>query len=135
MTCLVNLTYTLIFSITVDGSRKEDNQEDMDTHFLKYSRLKHLMHCLALFSLIFLMEYTAFEKHQKNLQSGQAIDSWIEYGIVVTLFCYSLKMLVLLALPQSILNFLGLVCYNAFPGKSFCFKKLNLLINNNLQAK
>lgn len=102
---------------SVDGSRKEDNQEDMDTHFLKYSRLKHLMHCLALFSLIFLMEYTAFEKHQKNLQSGQAIDSWIEYGIVVTLFCYSLKMLVLLALPQSILNFLGLVCYNAFPGK------------------
>lgn len=90
--------------------------------------MKHALHCLALFSIIILFEYSAFEKHRKNLQTGHAIDPWIEYGVAVTLFCYSLRMLVLLALPQFIFNFLGLVCYNAFPGESFYFKKLNILI-------
>lgn len=77
-----------------------------------HSKTKHFLHCL-LFGTI----TTAFISASLKNQSEIAIDPWIEYGPALTIILYILRFVPLVALPVMIFYALGLICYNAFPGK------------------
>ena len=76
------------------------------------STIKHILHCLLLFSIIFLFYVTS-----RSRSASVDIDPWEEYGTSWTIFLYSIRLLTIMTLPQMITNFLGLVMYNAFPEK------------------
>lgn len=77
---------------------------------------KHILHCSLLFSvLIFFEIYSGGLKYSDDVLSE--IDPWEQYGQVLTVILYSLRLLTFLTLPQILFNLFGLVLYNAFPDK------------------
>lgn len=88
--------------------------------------LKHIFHVLTLCLLIVLLEIGTFCKQQTDSSSGQKqYDDYSPYGIFITLLHWT-QYLVLLSLPQIVLNFLGLTLFNAFPGKIKIKNQCNL---------
>ncbi|XP_040172416.1 beta-1,4-mannosyltransferase egh [Anopheles arabiensis] len=80
------------------------------------STSKHIMHCALLFGLLIVFEI--FCGGIKVTESAfVAIDPWEEYGTLLTIVLYLLRLLTFLTLPQVLFNFFGLVIYNAFPEK------------------
>lgn len=80
------------------------------------STYKHVLHCiLLLFVIIFFEIFTGGIKINEN--SFTTIDPWKEYGQIVAIILYLLRLLTFLTLPQVLFNFCGLVFYNAFPEK------------------
>lgn len=80
------------------------------------STSKHLLHCTLLITLLIVFEvFSGGIKVNEN--SFVAINPWEEYGTIVTVLLYTLRLLTLLTLPQVLFNFFGLVFYNAFPEK------------------
>ncbi|KAK2706994.1 hypothetical protein QYM36_014874 [Artemia franciscana] len=84
------------------------------------SRLKHYIHCACMTLVIFLflvaggsisVPYITLVKH---IPEFDPIDN---YGTWLTLSLYITKCIALLALPQVIFNFMGLLKYRAFPDK------------------
>ncbi|XP_014300315.1 beta-1,4-mannosyltransferase egh [Microplitis demolitor] len=78
------------------------------------STAKHVSHCCFLILLITIFEYTSGVL--SFVEPKPVVDSWERYGFM-TLLLYLLRLLTLLALPQTLFNFLGLIIYNAFPDK------------------
>ncbi|XP_076058995.1 beta-1,4-mannosyltransferase egh isoform X2 [Oratosquilla oratoria] len=72
---------------------------------------KHVLH-VCLFLLVLLL----FELGAGGLWGEVPVD--VQYPPLVTLLLQLLRILPLLALPQAIFNFLGLVCFNAFPERA-----------------
>lgn len=79
---------------------------------LTSSQIKHLIHCTAL--VVFSIWLISSLLPVADAES-EKLDPWATYGYLNTLILYILRILVLLALPQVLLNALGLLCYNAFP--------------------
>uniref|UniRef100_A0A182X8S3 Glycosyltransferase 2-like domain-containing protein n=1 Tax=Anopheles quadriannulatus TaxID=34691 RepID=A0A182X8S3_ANOQN len=80
------------------------------------STSKHILHCALLFGLLIVFEI--FCGGIKVTESAfVAIDPWEEYGTLLTIVLYLLRLLTFLTLPQVLFNFFGLVIYNAFPEK------------------
>lgn len=82
-------------------------------------KFKHFMHCMLL--LIFVIGLTLFLTSITNIKFGLNekyfdFNPWESYGTLGSSILYAFRLLVILALPQVILNFLGLTCFNAFPG-------------------
>uniref|UniRef100_A0A182MRW6 Glycosyltransferase 2-like domain-containing protein n=1 Tax=Anopheles culicifacies TaxID=139723 RepID=A0A182MRW6_9DIPT len=80
------------------------------------STSKHVLHCALLFGLLLAFEIFCGGIKVKE-SSFVAIDPWEEYGALLTIVLYMLRLLTLLTLPQVLFNFFGLVIYNAFPEK------------------
>lgn len=77
--------------------------------------VRHLAHCVLMAIVIYM-----FVESSGALTSGSeypSLDPFAEYGVVITIVLYLFRLLPLLALPQSLANFLGLTLYNAFPPK------------------
>ncbi|XP_074109151.1 beta-1,4-mannosyltransferase egh-like isoform X1 [Cotesia typhae] len=83
---------------------------------LMTSTVKHVSHCCLLILIITTFEYTSGVLSILDSEERPRIDSWERYGVVTPLL-FLLRLLTLLALPQSLFNFLGLILYNAFPDK------------------
>lgn len=80
------------------------------------STSKHLLHCILLLFVVVGFEiFAGGIKIDEN--SFVVIDPWAEYGVLLTVILYSLRLLTFLTLPQVLFNFCGLVFYNAFPEK------------------
>ncbi|XP_065207543.1 beta-1,4-mannosyltransferase egh-like [Planococcus citri] len=78
------------------------------------NRIKHALHCMGfLFVIIFMMKHLVSFAELKSKNA----DAWKTYGPTMYTMMVAIRLLVLLALPQVVLNFLGLICFNAFPEK------------------
>lgn len=75
------------------------------------STVKHLLHCALFLSIISWLVYNT-----QKVQAGH-VNSWLEYGTAFSVFLIANRVIVLLAVPQMLFNFLGLIFYNAFPKK------------------
>lgn len=71
------------------------------------SKLKHVVHCCVLYSIIVTSETYA---HAQTTD----INPWEEYGVLGCIFLYFLRLLPFLALPYVIFNVCGLTFFNAF---------------------
>ncbi|UYV60209.1 hypothetical protein LAZ67_1000406 [Cordylochernes scorpioides] len=80
------------------------------------SRNKHLIHCLLFLSLILIFEIVTGGIPVWTY-SFDNVEPVATYGYFFTVVLYLFRVLTLLALPQCIFNFLGLIMYNAFPDK------------------
>uniref|UniRef100_A0A0A9Z343 Beta-1,4-mannosyltransferase egh n=1 Tax=Lygus hesperus TaxID=30085 RepID=A0A0A9Z343_LYGHE len=80
------------------------------------STVKHGLHCLLLFTVIFVFELTTGGLKLFETEAI-VIDPWETYGYIGTTFLYILRLLAFLPLPHILLNFCGLVFFNAFPDK------------------
>ncbi|XP_076319509.1 beta-1,4-mannosyltransferase egh [Tachypleus tridentatus] len=80
------------------------------------SRTKHLLHCFLCFTVIITFEVFTGGIHLWTFEFDN-IDPIQKYGYIGSSILYLLRILTLLALPQCVFNFLGLVVYNAFPDK------------------
>lgn len=81
--------------------------------------LKHVVHCAVLFSSLFfcmsfLISVTTLKTGEHDQFNG--FNPWLEYGSLGCSLLFGLRLLVLLALPQVLLNFVGLTAFDAFPG-------------------
>lgn len=81
---------------------------------------KHLAHCTLLFCMLafvvtFLSSVTTLKIGEQDQFYG--FNPWAEYGTLGCSILFGCRLLVILALPQVVLNFIGLTCFNAFPGK------------------
>ena len=80
------------------------------------SQTKHYLQCLALISWIY-----AFSYFSGGLRFGEdpvdRIDPWVSYGSLTTLLLIFIRLLSLLALPQTLCNLMGLLTLNTFPQK------------------
>ncbi|XP_050297691.1 beta-1,4-mannosyltransferase egh-like isoform X2 [Anthonomus grandis grandis] len=76
------------------------------------SQIKHILHCLLLLFILSVMEYS-------TLTGGLMVSAnpWQKYGFFFTLLLYMFRIVVFLALPQALFNFVGLLVYNAFSDK------------------
>nr|CAG4650193.1 EOG090X07AI [Sida crystallina] len=76
----------------------------------------HLMHCAAMISVIITMLYLGGFLYWDPSQKPQILQEnpWEIYG-AFALLLYLCRYLSLLGLPQVLVNFLGLLCFNAFP--------------------
>lgn len=79
------------------------------------SHLKHVLHCISLFSVIYFIESISGALWRE--ENEFAFDPWERYGTVGTIVLYLLRAFTLLTLPQVLFNFSGLIFYNAFPDK------------------
>lgn len=77
------------------------------------SHLKHIFHVLALCSFIIVTQVGVFLHHRDNVTETP----YKQYGQVFTILLQLLQYIVLLPLPLITFNFLGLILFNAFPGK------------------
>lgn len=75
--------------------------------FRTYS--KHALHVTALYLFISLLEYTSI------FRRADCHDNKKQYALPLTIYVLLTQLLVLLALPQTISNLIGLSIYNAFP--------------------
>lgn len=81
--------------------------------FIFRNQMKHILHCIGLLLVIGFMI-----KHGVSFTEvlSQDSDPWLTYGSIYVIVLV-LRLLVFLAVPQTLLNFLGLTCFNAFPEK------------------
>ncbi|XP_077295047.1 beta-1,4-mannosyltransferase egh [Arctopsyche grandis] len=78
------------------------------------SHLKHFLHCISLFFVIYFIESISGALWRED---EYMFDPFEKYGTVGTVVLYLLRLFTLLTLPQVLFNFAGLVLYNAFPDK------------------
>ncbi|XP_058124267.1 beta-1,4-mannosyltransferase egh-like [Anopheles ziemanni] len=76
------------------------------------SIMKHVLHCLLLFSIVVMFMLYSGSKDDSTFDS---FDPWVSYGVLGTWILYLLRLPIILALPQTLFNLFGLVLYNAFP--------------------
>ena len=80
------------------------------------SQSKHYLQCLALMSWIYIFSFLTgairFGEHPVD-----RMDPWLSYGTATTLALIFIRLLSLLALPQTLCNLLGLLTINTFPEK------------------
>ena len=80
------------------------------------SQTKHYLQCLCLISWIYFFSYMS-----GGLRFGESpldkIDPWISYGSLTTLLLIFIRLLSLLALPQTLCNLIGFLSLNTFPQK------------------
>ena len=78
------------------------------------SQTKHYLQCLALISWIYAFSYLS-----GGLRFGEdpvdKIDPWTAYGSLTTLLLIFIRLLSLLALPQTLCNLVGFLTLNTFP--------------------
>lgn len=82
------------------------------------STTKHILHTLL---LLVPMTYTIVNAPSIIALAGTDIDPWVKYGTTLTIFLYTLRLMswfmMVISLPENILQILGLIVYNAFPDK------------------
>lgn len=77
---------------------------------------KHLLHCSLMCAVITFVQLLYGGIKINEIQGWRSqIDPWTEYGHVSTVLLYAIRLLTLTTLPQTMLNFCGLLLYNAFP--------------------
>lgn len=77
------------------------------------NRIKHLAHCVGfIFTIVFLIKHLSSFGEITNTHNP-----WERFGPTIATIPILFRFLVILALPQCILNFFGLICFNAFPEK------------------
>lgn len=92
------------------------------------SKVKHLLHCLLLFSVILLFEIQSSGIKLWYTDNDVAeFDPFVTYGYYFAWFLYILRITTLMPLPQFLFNFCGLIFYNAFP-KDPTLEKLPLRV-------
>ncbi len=73
--------------------------------------LKHFSHCICFISWLIFLSYTA--------TNGVAVldfeNALVLYGLPITILVVLVKLLSLLALPQTLFNVVGLLFYDTFP--------------------
>ncbi|XP_037069930.1 beta-1,4-mannosyltransferase egh-like [Pollicipes pollicipes] len=80
------------------------------------SRLRHCLHCGLM--LAFVLGFEAYSGAFRLSEFAyDEINPWVEYGYLLTVLLYMVRLLTFLALPQVLFNILGLVVYNTFPEK------------------
>lgn len=80
------------------------------------SRAKHFLHCLLFFTVIAFFELST-GAFRLSPNPDLDFDPFERYGYLAAFTLYVLRFLTFLPLPQVILNFAGLMMYNAFPDK------------------
>ena len=89
------------------------------------SQIKHYLQCLALLSWIYIFSFLT-----GGIRFGDdpldRIDPWQSYGTLTTVALIFIRLLSVLALPQTLCNLLGLLTINTFPEKPI-FKSSPLL--------
>lgn len=77
---------------------------------------KHALHCclFAVFIVVIEILYGGIRLTDEEVPVFDPIE---RYGVVWAIVLYVLRFMPLLALPQALFNFLGVVVYNAFPEK------------------
>ena len=73
--------------------------------------VKHIVHSICMLCWIVIFIRTA------SNESSDDPDPWETYGVLVTVICILLRLLTLLAFPQTFLNFISLLIYDTFKGK------------------
>ena len=73
---------------------------------------KHVMHCLVMFTIIFVFEWKLIHTQQPELESK--FDPLEKYGYVWTTLLYLFRLCACLQFPQALFNFFGLTLYNGF---------------------
>lgn len=79
------------------------------------STIKHLFHLLIFCSFIITTQVVSYLHYLDNINSQTKPHE--RYGPILTIFLQLIQYSVLLPLPLITFNFLGLVLFNAFPGK------------------
>ena len=74
--------------------------------------LKHTLHVIALIATIAIVEYDSFCQKEECLKSR----NW-QYGQTLSVILTAVHLLIILPLPQTLFNILGLILYDAFPGE------------------
>lgn len=92
--------------------------------------IKHMFHVLVFCSLIALTQIVSYRHHKDNSNSSTN-NPYEQYGSIITIFLQLIQYFVLLPLPLITFNFLGLILFNAFPGKI----KINNSKFNNLPTE
>lgn len=92
------------------------------------SRQKHILHCTLLFSIILLFEIQSggIKLWYSDNDIGE-FDPFVKYGYYFAWLLYILRLITLLPLPQFLCNFVGLICFNAFP-EDICLEKIPLVL-------
>ena len=80
------------------------------------SKVFHLIHCAALTGTI--VGLMAGTNNSIASETEDSLSSWEEYGFLLAGFLYFNRILMLLCLPLTLFNFLGLVLFNAFPDQA-----------------
>lgn len=83
---------------------------------ISHNRVKHLAHCvLLIFTVVWMI--TSLTSFAEQIKKPDEFNDWEKYGILGCSLLLGLRLLAILAFPQCLLNFLGLICFNAFPEK------------------
>ena len=79
---------------------------------------RHLLHCCTFAAFLFVFECSAggIRWGEANFERDN-LDPIKEYGLPMTLFLYSFRLLIFLPLPLVVCHALGLLLYNVFPEK------------------
>ena len=78
------------------------------------SQTKHYLQCLALISWIYAFSYFSGGLRFDD-DPVDKIDPWVSYGSLTTLLLIFIRLLSLLALPQTLCNLIGFLTLNTFP--------------------
>ena len=78
------------------------------------SQSKHYLQCLALISWIYAFSYFSGGLRFDD-DPVDKIDPWVSYGSLTTLLLIFIRLLSLLALPQTLCNLIGFLTLNTFP--------------------
>ena len=79
---------------------------------LQIPTLKHVVHSVLMVTWIFIFTYFA---HQRQKEAPQ--DVFVAYGSIFGLVLILIRVISLLAFPQTFLNFLSLLVFETFQGK------------------
>lgn len=82
-------------------------------------KIKHLAHCCALLTFLSTVIFLLISVTNLKLNNGGLLfgfNPWVAYGTFGCAFLYFLRLLAIFAVPHTVLNFLGLICFNIFPG-------------------
>lgn len=79
------------------------------------STIKHLFHLLIFCSFVITTQVVSYLHYLDNINSQTK--SYERFGPIITIFLQIVQYIVLLPLPLVTFNFLGLILFNAFPGK------------------
>lgn len=78
------------------------------------NRIKHLIHCVSLLTFVTWLLSSLLKRAEVKLNE---LDPWIQYGTLGYCILFTLKVIVLTAIPQILFNILGLIFFDAFPEK------------------
>lgn len=87
------------------------------TDVFVHSTIKHLAHCCAFVVVVSSLLYSLVSLTVIQLAIGEVFSPWKLYGNVGYIVLFALRLFPLFAVPQVILNCVGLLFINAFPGR------------------